>query len=96
MKTLFISKALEEASRQVEARVRRYNGGLVPQGRTVCGATEVVYVREDLLARLPEHPALASFAVPVSEFEQLGKTLIGRAYISRYHWVRCTLKSIFG
>lgn len=87
---------LEEASRQVENRVLRYNGGSMPQGRTICGATEVVYVRKDLLSRLRKNPRLASFAVPVCEFEQLGKTSLGYAYISRYSWVRCTMESIFG
>ena len=71
---------LEEASRQVENRVLRYNGGSMPQGRTICGATEVVYVRKDLLSRLRKNPRLASFAVPVCEFEQLGKTSLGYAY----------------
>lgn len=87
---------LEEASRQVENRVLRYNGGSMPQGRTICGATEVVYVRKDLLSRLRKNPRLASFVVPVCEFEQLGKTSLGYAYISRHSWVRCTMESIFG
>lgn len=91
-----ISKPLEVASRLVETRVRRYNGGSMPQGRTVCGATEVVYVRRDLLGQLRRHPRLASFAVPVCEFEQFGRTLLGYAYISRYSWVRCTMESVFG
>ena len=86
---------LELASRLVEGRVRRYNGGLMPQGRTVCGATEAVYVREDLLGQLQKNPYLASFAIPVCEFEQLCKTRIGLAYISLYRWVRCNLATIF-
>lgn len=90
-----VSTPLEVASRLVEDRVRHYNDGSMLQGRTVCGATEVVYVRRDLLSRLREHPRLASFAVPACEFEQLGKTRIGLAYISRYSWIRCNLESIF-
>ncbi len=89
-----VSTPLEVASHLVEDRVRHYNDGLMPQGRTICGATEVVYVRKDLLSQLRKHPRLASFAVPACEFEQLGKTLIGLAYISRYSWVRCNLESI--
>lgn len=90
-----VKTPLEVASCLVEDRVRRYNGGSMPQDRTICGATEVVYVRGDLLSRLRAHPHLAIFAVPACEFEQLGKTLIGLAYISRYSWVRCNLESIF-
>ena len=37
-----VNTPLEVASRLVEDRVRHYNDGLMPQGRTVCGATEVV------------------------------------------------------
>ena len=43
-----VNTPLEVASHLVEDRVRQYNDGSMPQDRTVCGATEVVYVRKDL------------------------------------------------
>ena len=88
-------EVLQLASRLVEARVRRYNGGSMPQGRTVCGATEVVYVRSDLKDRMRKNPQLAGFAIPAAEFEQSYKTKIGLAYISAHHWERCNLQSLF-
>ena len=72
-----VNTPLEVARHLVEDRVRQYNDGSMPQDRTVCGATEVVYVRKDLLSLLREHPHLAGTAVPACEFEQLGKTLTG-------------------
>ena len=90
-----VDTPLEVARHLVEDRVRQYSDGSMPQDRTVCEATEVVYVRKDLLSLLREHPHLAGTAVPACEFEQLGKTLTGLAYISRYSWVRCSLESIF-
>lgn len=89
------SKVPQLASRLVEGRVRRYNVGLGLQGQKVDGATVTVYIREDLIGRLRKNPQLASFAIPVSEFEQYGKTTLGRAYISSYRWRRCNLQSIF-
>ena len=86
---------LEEAIRLVENRVRRQNGGLMPQGQTECGATTIVYVREDLVNRLRRNPQLASFVVPACEFLQYGKTLIGRAYVSAHRWRKCSLESLF-
>lgn len=87
---------LQLASRLVEARVRRYNACSKQQGRTVCGATEAVYVRLDLLDRMRTNPQLASFAIPAYEYEQFGKTKLGHAYISAHLWKRCNLQSILG
>ncbi len=89
-------EVLQLASRQVEARVLRYNGGSMPQGRTVCGATEVVYVRKDLISRMRRNPQLASFAIPAAEFSQFGKTRLGYVYISAHQWKKCSLQSILG
>lgn len=91
-----MEEVLQLASRLVEARVRRYNGGSEPRDRKVCGATEVVYVRLDLIDLMHRNPGLASFAIPAYEFEQFYKTKLGFAYISAHHWKRCTLQSILG
>ncbi len=89
-------EVLELASRQVEARVLRYNGGLMPQGRKVYGATEAVYVRIDLISRMRKNPRLAGFAIPTVEFEQFCKTKLGYAYISAHQWKKCNLLSLLG
>ncbi len=86
---------LQLASREVQNRVQRYNAYSGRQDQKVDGATVVVYVREDLIGRLQTNPRLASFAVPVAEFEQLCKTKLGRAYVSAHRWRKCNLQSLF-
>ena len=90
-----VNKPLEEAIRLVWSKARRQNACSMQQGLTGCGATTIVYVREDLVNRLRKNPQLASFAIPACEFEQYGKTLAGRSYVSAHRWRKCSLESLF-
>lgn len=61
-----------------------------------CGATEVLYVRSDLLDRFRNSPLLARVVMTAVEFERLCRTRIGRVYVASFQWQTCSPQSLFG
>ena len=78
------------------AAAQRQSEGSALQGRKGYEATEELYVRADLLRRFQNSPLLGRVTMTASEFERLGRTRIGRAYVLAYEWVRGSRQSLYG
>ena len=76
--------------------IPQQNEGSARQDHKECEATEVLYVRSDLLRRFQNSPLLAKVVITVDEYEHLCKTRLGRAYVSSFQWQTCSLQSLFG
>ncbi len=78
------------------AVIQSRSDDLERRGQKEYEATEVLYVRADLLGRFRNNPLLSKVVMSAAEFEQLCKTRIGRAYVSSFEWVKSSPQSLFG